>query len=163
MRVLVWLTESGWEACVDAARGLGATDVTLICGASEDAVEAERGALAGLLGRHRRPEVEERFERMSEQAAEDLLATAAERLGRDARRVVAGGRVEHAVTRAARDADLLIAARSSAHMGPKSIRHPARFVVDHAPCPLLLVWPPGGPQGELPPPPPPHHAPPRPH
>jgi DNA-binding transcriptional regulator YbjK len=141
MRVLVWITEAGWEASVDAARGLGATDVTLICAASEEVVGAERGALAGLLGRHPRPHVEERLERLSAEAAEALLEAAAERLGRDARRVLARGRVEHEVTHAARAADLLVAARSSRHVGPKSIRHPERFVVDHAPCALLLVWP----------------------
>jgi hypothetical protein len=149
--VLVWITETGWEACVDAARGLGATDVTLLYAPSGEAVEASRGALAGLLGRHARPEVEERVERLSAEAAEALLAAAAERLGRDARREMAGdGHPEHVVTDAARDADLLIVARSSRHIGPKSIRHPQRFVVDHAPCPLLLVWP-GEPEGHAPP------------
>jgi hypothetical protein len=141
MRVLIWITEAGWEACVDAARGLGAAEVTLICTASDEVVGAERGALAGLLGRHPRPHVEERLERLSAEAAEALLEAAAERLGRDARRVLAHGRVEHEVTEAAREADLLVAARSTAHVGPKSIRHPERFVVDHAPCALLLVWP----------------------
>jgi hypothetical protein len=152
MRVLVWITEGGWEACVDAARRLDAADVTLICAASEEVVEAERGALAGLLGRRHPPHLEERLERLSTEAAEDLLKAAAERLGRESRRVLARGRVEHAVTDAAASADLLVAARSTRHMGPKSIRHPERFVVDHAPCALLLVWP-----GE------PDRAPPRPH
>jgi|1185.fasta_scaffold952611_2 hypothetical protein len=150
MRVLVWITEGGWEACVDAARDLGATEVTLLYARSDDAVGAERGALASLLGRQRRPHVEERLELLSEEAADALLEAAAERLGREARRVVATGRVEHVVTGAAREADLLVAARSGSHVGPKSIRHPERFVVDHAQCPLLLVWPPGGPQGEPP-------------
>jgi hypothetical protein len=27
------------------------------------------------------------------------------------------------------------------HLGPKSIGHVARFVLDHAPCPVLLVRP----------------------
>jgi nucleotide-binding universal stress UspA family protein len=42
---------------------------------------------------------------------------------------------------AARDADVLVMARSGLEAGPKSIGHPARFVVDHAPCEVLLVWP----------------------
>jgi hypothetical protein len=150
MRVLVWLTEAGWEACVDAARRLAATDVTLISVASDEVVGAERGALAGLLGRHPRPHVEERIDRLSAEAAEALLEAAGGRFGREARRVLARGRVEHLVTGAARDADLLVAARSTRHMGPKSIRHPERFVVDHAPCALLLVWPGGGPDREPP-------------
>jgi DNA-binding transcriptional regulator YbjK len=141
MRVLVWVTESGWKACVDAVRALGAADVTLLCAAADAVVGAERGALAGLLGRHPRPHVEERLERLSAEAAEALLEAAAERLGRDSRRVLVHGRVEHEVTDAARAADVLVAARSTRHVGPKSIRHPERFVVDHAPCALLLVWP----------------------
>jgi nucleotide-binding universal stress UspA family protein len=154
MRVLVWISETGWEACVDAVKELDASEITLVYGPSEEAVEASRGALAGLLGRHRRPDLEERLTGVIEEAAEALLDAAQERLGRAARRVVATDRVEHAVTEAARDADLLVLARSSRHVGPKSIRHPARFVVDHAPCPLLLLWP-GEPEH--------HHAPTGPH
>jgi nucleotide-binding universal stress UspA family protein len=161
MRVLVWVTETGWEACVDAVRELGARGVTLLYAPSEETVEASRGALAGLLGRHRRPDLEERLAGVAAEAGEALLQAAAERLGRDARRVLASGKVERVVTEAARDADLLVAARSGHHVGPRSIRHPERFVVDHAPCPLLLVWPTGGPEGE--PPPPPRHPPPGPH
>jgi nucleotide-binding universal stress UspA family protein len=37
-------------------------------------------------------------------------------------------------------------------IGPKSVGHVARFVLDHAPCPVLLVRM----AGALPPPPPPH-------
>jgi nucleotide-binding universal stress UspA family protein len=154
MRVLVWIAETGWEACVDAVKELDATEITLIYGPSEETVEASRGALAGLLGRHRRPDLEARLAGVVEEAGEALLDAARQRLGREVRTVVAAGNVEHAVTDAAREADLLVAARSSRHVGPKSIRHPARFVVDHAPCPLLLLWP-GEPEH--------HHARPRPH
>jgi hypothetical protein len=141
MKVLVWVTEGGWEACVDAARELDAAEITLLHVASDEPAAATSGALAGLLGRHPRPQVEERVTRVSGEAAEALLAEAAARLGRDARSVAATGRVEHVVTHAARDADLLVAARDTRRPGPKSIAHPTRFVVDHAPCALLLVWP----------------------
>jgi nucleotide-binding universal stress UspA family protein len=165
MRVLVWITEAGWEACVDAARALDAAAVTLLYVASDEVLEAPRGALAGLLGRQPRPDLEERYARMSDEAAEALLAAAAERLGREARRAAAVGRPEAIVMEAARDADLLVVARDTRHPGPKSIAHPTRFVVDHAPCALLLVWTGDGPQGEPPRPPhhPPGHRPPPPH
>lgn len=166
MRVLVWISEIGWEACVDAAKELDASEITLVHGPSAEALEASRGAMAGLLGRHRRPDLEERFAQASTEAAEALLDAAAQRLGRPAQRqVVTGDHPEQEIARAARDADLLVAARSGRRLGPKSIRHPARFVVDHAPCPLLLVWPPGGPEGDFPRPPEhdEHHAPPGPH
>lgn len=164
MRVLVWITEAGWEACVDAARDLDAVTITLLYAASDEVVEAPRGALAGLLGRQRRPDLEERYAHLFEEAAEELLAAAAERLGREARRVAATGRPEAVVMDAAREADLLIVARDTRRPGPKSIAHPTRFVVDHAPCALLLLWTGGGPAGEAPPPPhhPPGHRPPPP-
>jgi hypothetical protein len=34
-----------------------------------------------------------------------------------------------------------IVARDSDHHGPKSLAPATRFVVDHARCPILLVWP----------------------
>jgi hypothetical protein len=47
------------------------------------------------------------------------------------------------VVTAAPDADLLIMARDGdrPRLGPKSLGKAARFVIDHAPCPVLLVWP----------------------
>jgi hypothetical protein len=59
------------------------------------------------------------------------------------------------VVQAARGADLLILARQGAGAGPRSLGKAARFVVDHAACPVLLVWPGAAPEGPLPPPPPP--------
>jgi hypothetical protein len=56
--------------------------------------------------------------------------------------------VEREVLAAAEDADLLVLARDGEHdrLGPRSLGHATRFVVDHAPCAVLLVWadtPPG--------------------
>jgi nucleotide-binding universal stress UspA family protein len=64
---------------------------------------------------------------------------------------------------AAAGADLLILARDGdrSRLGPKSLGPPGRFVVDHAPCPVLLVWPEDPPgTGTIAPPPP---VPPHPH
>jgi nucleotide-binding universal stress UspA family protein len=55
---------------------------------------------------------------------------------------------------AAQDADLLVAARDGdrSRLGPASLGSVTRFVVDHAPCPVLLVWPePAPPVGSMPP------------
>ena len=46
--------------------------------------------------------------------------------------------------RAAADGvDLLVVARDGdrSRLGPHSLGHATRFIVDHAPCPVLLVWP----------------------
>jgi hypothetical protein len=127
-RVLVWITPTGWEACVDAAAALPDAEVTLL------QVNEEGPEPGGLLGRHRHP-------RPPIAVDDDLLDAAAERLGRDAGRLAPDGRPEHAVVDAAAGFDLLILSRTSARPGPHSLAHATRFVVDHATVPLLLVSP----------------------
>ncbi|MGB0097855.1 MAG: universal stress protein, partial [Solirubrobacteraceae bacterium] len=57
------------------------------------------------------------------------------------------GRVEREVVAACANADLLVLARDGeTRLGPKSLGPRAGFVVDHAPCTVLLAWaqsPPG--------------------
>jgi hypothetical protein len=68
------------------------------------------------------------------------------------------GRPEHEVAAAAAAVRLLVLARDGnrTRPGPKSLGPQARFVVDHAPAAVLLVWPESAPLvGDLPPPPPP--------
>ena len=167
MRALIWLVEGTWQGCVDAARPLLPADaeVTLLHAAPAEVEQAAEGALAGLLGRGRPGPGRHPVERMaalSERAAAELLAAAEARLGlgRPARRLVRRGRVERLVVEAARDAgaDLLVAARDGdrSRLGPASLGPATRFVVDHAPCAVLLVWPDTAPGLEsIPPPPPP--------
>jgi nucleotide-binding universal stress UspA family protein len=147
MRVLVWLTETTWAATVDAAIQLvpDGAEVTLLYVLAGDAEEVVHGARAGLLGRHPPPPPpdEPDLGSISEEAAAALLADARGRLGRPARELLCRGRIEREVVSAATEADLLVMARTGGrdgHLGPKSIGHPARFVVDHAPCQVLLVW-----------------------
>jgi nucleotide-binding universal stress UspA family protein len=169
MRVLLWLVEGTWQGCVDAARALVPADaeVTLLYVAPAEIEEAVGGALAGLLGRGRsRPghDPAERISVLSDQAAAELLAAGQARLGRPARQQVRRGRVERLVVEAAQGADLLIVARDGdrSRLGPASLGPATRFVVDHAPCPVLLVWPDQIPAVDSIPPPPPHPPPPRP-
>lgn len=146
MAVVVWVAEGTWRACVDAARTY-ATDpaeVVLLHVSGHEPADAAHGAFAGLLGRadpgH---DPGTRLERMAADSARRLLDAAADRLGRPCTRTARTGRPEDEVIAAARDATLLIIARDGdvTHPGPKSLRPPTRFVVDHAPCPVLLVWP----------------------
>jgi nucleotide-binding universal stress UspA family protein len=127
-RVLVWVAPAGWEACVDAAKALPDAELTLI-----QVAEAPPGPPGGLLGRrpppHELPPVD------------DLLDDAAARLGRPAARLAPAGRPEHAVVEAAAGFDLLVLSRTNTQIGPHSLGHAARFVVDHAPCAVLLVRP----------------------
>jgi nucleotide-binding universal stress UspA family protein len=141
VKVLAWVTEGGWEACVDAVARLGAADVTLLHVATVD--------LPGPRGR-RHEEVVARMSTLAGEAGEALLEDAEERLGLSARRVAASGHAEEAVMAHAAEADLLVLARDGRHPGPHSFGHAARFVVDHAPCDVVLVWPGGGPDGPSP-------------
>jgi nucleotide-binding universal stress UspA family protein len=125
-RVLVWLTPTGWEACVEAARDLG--EVTLLQ-VGEPGPEP-----VGLLGRRPPP-------REPLAVDEELFDAAQARLGRPAARVTPPGRPEHAVVEAAEKFDLLVLSRTNLNPGPHSLGHATRFVVDHAPSAILLVWP----------------------
>jgi nucleotide-binding universal stress UspA family protein len=146
--VLVWITQSTWPACVDAARDRAPHDDVVLLHVSDDEVAAAaHHAYAGLLGRGGRPgrDPGSRLEALTGAAAADLLEAAAHRLGRPCELLDHHGRVEREVVRAAAGMDLLICARDGdlARPGPHSLGPATRFVVDHAPCPVLLVWPQG--------------------
>ncbi|WP_223839165.1 hypothetical protein [Saccharopolyspora pogona] len=87
------------------------------------------------------------------------FSAVAERLRRPCTRLERIGRAEREVVAAAGGADLLILARDGdrTHPGPKSLSAATRFAVDHAPCPVLLVWPEPPRTTAIPPPHPPHH------
>ena len=154
MTVLVWVTEESWMACVDAALARAPADeVTLLHVTDAGAVDAAQGAFTALLGRGGKGPGAQ-LEATTEAAVTEVLAAAAARLGRPARRQRLRGRPEREVVQAARGAALLVLARQGAETGPRSLGKAARFVVNHASCPVLLVWPGPAPDQPLPPPPP---------
>ena len=168
VRVVVWLVEGTWQGCVDAAAGIipAEAEVALLHVTPSDVVAAAEIASAGLMGRARDVrEPTRRMEDVADEAASALLAAAATRLGReDAERLLLRGRVEQEVIRAVvQNVDVLVAARDGdrSRLGPHSLGHSTRFVVDHAPCAVLLVWPDEPPGIESIPPPPHEHRPPR--
>ena len=149
MRALVWITESSWPTCIDRARELLPADaeITILHVASSDVEALAQHPLPGRLGRHRPPPPGPTVRQISDEEAAALLEQAAARLARPAEMVARRGRVEREVLEAAVGADLLVLGRDGEpRREPKSIGHYARFVVDHAGCPVLLVWaqpPPG--------------------
>lgn len=160
--VYIWVTEGTWRASVDAALRLAPAGArfTLLHVTSDEVPDAARGAYAGLLGRGRGAgrDPGARLEEMAAAAAGDLVGAAARRLGLDCEKIEVHGQAERAVVAASAQADLLIVARDGdrARLGPKSLGKATRFVVDHAACPVLLVWPASAP-GVSTMPPPPHH------
>jgi nucleotide-binding universal stress UspA family protein len=161
--VYVWVCEGTWRAAVDAALRLAPPGArfTLLHVTSAEAADAARGAYAGLFGRRDRDPAA-RLEALAATGASELLEAAAARLGRRCDRLELEGRTERVVVSASAEADLLIAARDGdqARLGPKSLGRATRFVVDHAACPVLLVWPGTAPGVESIPPPPHHPSPP---
>lgn len=144
-RVVVWITEGTWQGCADAAARLAPvnSEFTLLHVSDGGPAEALHGAFGGLLGRGGGHDPGSAVEGLSGTAARELVAAAERRLGRSATHVLRAGDVEREVVAACADADLLVCARDGAHdrLGPHSLGRCTRFVVDHAPCAVLLVWP----------------------
>ena len=148
MHVVVWVVEGTWQGCVDAAVHTfpDATRFTLLHVTPSDVTEAADAASIGLFGRSfpaRKPN--RRIEEIADDAASGLLAAAADRLGRsDIEMLSRRGRVEREVVSVvANGVDVLVVARDGdrSRLGPRSLGHATRFIVDHAPCAVMLVWP----------------------
>jgi nucleotide-binding universal stress UspA family protein len=144
MRALVWIVEETWQATVAAAAAFlpADADVTLLHVRASDAQTVARGARDALLGRPHRPAADS-LDAISEQGARELLTDAQATLGREAVLDARSGRIEREVVAAAGTADLILFARDKdhTHPGPRSLGPTARYVLDHAPCAVLLVWP----------------------
>ena len=162
--VYIWVCEGTWRASVDAALRLAParTRFTVLHVTSAEAPDTARGAYAGLFGRAGH-DPGTRLDEMAAASAAELMAAAADRLGRACDRLEVQGRPERAVVAASAQADLLVVARDGdrTRLGPKSLGKTTRFVVDHAACPVLLVWPESAPDVATMPPPPRHPHPPQ--
>jgi nucleotide-binding universal stress UspA family protein len=159
--VIAWIVEGTWPACVDAARAHApdGAGIILLHVTSPGVPGIAHGAYAGLLGRgHPERDPAARMEDLGAEGAARLLDAAAERLARPCTRLERSGRIEREVVAAAEGADLLVMARDGerTRLGPRSLGPASRFVIDHAPCPVLLVWPETAPSVATIPPPPPH-------
>jgi nucleotide-binding universal stress UspA family protein len=160
MRVVVWIAEDTWEACVDQAREFLPEDaeLTLLHVAPGDVEEIASGFGGRLLGRHPPPPPGPPLRAVAEEEAQALLEGARQRLGRPVQTVSRRGRVEREVVQACADADLLVLVRDGElRLGPKSLGPRTRFALDHAPCQVLLVWPEEPPGVDTMPPPPHKH------
>jgi nucleotide-binding universal stress UspA family protein len=166
-QVIIWVSEGTWRASVDAALRPAPPDasITLLHVTKAEVPEVAHGAYVGLLGRgHPERDPGPRLSQVAGASAGDLLDAAARRLGRPCERIERRGQAEREVVIAAARADLLIVARDGdrSRLGPKSLGKATRFIVDHAPCPVLLIWPEAAP-GIASIPPPPHGPDHRPH
>jgi nucleotide-binding universal stress UspA family protein len=159
LRVLVWVEPGTWEACVSAAADLvrprvADSEVRLVYVPEADDLVDD--AARGLWGRR------SRVAPASTPSAEDLelLADAEALLAAQVGEPVAvtsdlgRGPVERVITAASEDADYLVLGRQGdlSRRGPHSLGKHGRFVVDHAQCRVLIVWPQAAPPASTIPP-----------
>jgi nucleotide-binding universal stress UspA family protein len=115
--------------------------VTLLHVAASDVEELIAAGPAGLLGRRPPPPPGPPLRAIAAEEAQTLLEAAIDRLGRPARMLSRRGRIEREVLEACADADLLVlASDGEPRLGPPSIGPRTRFVLDHTPCQVLLLW-----------------------
>jgi nucleotide-binding universal stress UspA family protein len=151
MVVVVWITESTWEACIEHARRMTPSDaqVRLVHVSPSDVEDLVREGAGGLLGRRPAPGPERAVRAIAAEEAQALLERARARLSRPAALQTRRGHPERELLRACADADLLLLARDrDPRLGPKSLSKETRFIVDHSPCAVMLIWPrePPGPE-----------------
>lgn len=153
MRVLAWVEPATWPAVVDAALALPGASVTLAAVADPRAVLPDRPSPLGSPRRRSRAA----SDAVTDAARRVLEEAAARALGPGLSTRLLTGPTERVVLEAAREADVLVVARDGdrSRLGPRSLGRDARFIVDHAPCTVVLVWPGDAPPlGTLPPAPP---------
>ncbi|HZO79774.1 MAG TPA: hypothetical protein VFB39_17180 [Solirubrobacteraceae bacterium] len=157
MVAVVWITETSWEACVEQARRVIPDDaeVRLVHVSPSDVEDLVDEGVGGLLGRRPAPAPQRAVRTIAAHEAQALLEGARARLARQASLHALRGHPERELLRLCADADLLLLARDrEPRLGPKSLSPETRFIVDHSPCAVLLVWPqepPGVKTVELPP------------
>lgn len=159
LRVLVWVEPGTWEACVSAAADLvrpraADSEVRLLYVPEND--DLVQDAARGLWGRRSRPAAP-----MGPGADDlELLAEAEARLVDEVGQPVAvtselgRGPVERVITDASERSDYLVLGRQGdlSRRGPHSLGRHGRFVVDHAQCRVLIVWPQAAPPASTIPP-----------
>ena len=158
-RILVWVEPGTWEACVSAAADLvpgGRGAQVLLLYVPDDSEDLVRDAQAGLWGRGRRARP------VATADGAELLADAATLLRDLAADAVistrqGSGPVERVVTAASENAEYLVLGRQGdlSRRGPTSLVRHTRFVVDHAQCRVVIVWPDTAPSAATIPPLPP--------
>ena len=142
MCVLIWIVEGTWKAAVVAVKQFVPADaqITLLHVEPTEAQAVTREAPQALLGRWHAKSTGA-LRSIASQVASGVLGDARALLGREATLNTQQGRVGEAVVVAAQKTDLLVIARDCSHgEGPHSLGPTARYVLDHAPCPVLLVW-----------------------
>ncbi len=142
MHVVVWIAPGTWPAAVAAVRERPESDTVTLVTADDPDAAMPPGVLDSLMGRgHRGPHPE--VASVAADEARGLVDQATAALGRPCEARLLAGVTERVVTAAAAEADLLVIVRDGdrSRLGPRSLGRQARFIIDHAPCTVELLWP----------------------
>jgi len=140
MRIAALIAPATWPAVIAAVQRHG-NDSSIWLVATNEPPAPLVGPPGALLGRALPPMPVPPA--LAESAANELLRQAAAALGMPATCQVLRGPAEQAVVQVCRGVDLLVLARDgdNTRLGPASLSHQTRFIVDHSPCTIELVWP----------------------
>ena len=140
MQVLVWVAAGTWPAVIAAAKARPVDDQLILIAVDDPSEALASGAVLGLLGRAQAPDD---HLQLATAEARALLQQAADVLGRACEQRVVHGVAERVIATAAGAVDLLILARDGdqSRLGPRSLGKQTRFIIDHAPCTVELLWP----------------------
>ncbi len=143
MKVAGWIAAGTWPAVVEAMQRRPASDELVLVAVADSSDGVPRGPLAGLMGRGVRSSDVAAVDQLGPAEAQALLDQAVAALGRPCEAQLRTGFTEREVTAAAAAIDLLIVARDGdrTRLGPRSLGRHTRFVIDHAPCTVAVVWP----------------------
>ncbi|MCL2482607.1 MAG: universal stress protein [Propionibacteriaceae bacterium] len=140
MRILALIAPATWPAVITALGRHGdGHQIHLVATATPAAPVVS--PFTALMGRGR--PTADRLPDETEDTVRSLLAQAEEALGGPCTSTVLHGHPERAVAESTADADWLILARDGdqTRLGPASLGRDTRFIVDHAPCTVELIWP----------------------
>lgn len=155
MRVLGWISPGTWPAVVRALRERpDADELRLVAVSDPDAALPPEPV--SLFGRGHPRHGDPARAALTGQEARRLLDQAVAELGRGCTAEVLTGRTERVVVEAAGDVERIVLARDGdrSRLGPHSLGPDIRFVLDHAPCTVELLWPEPPPALSTIPPPP---------
>ena len=147
MRVLCCLDGTNLEQVSDAIVTLVPVETLSFLYAIDTRPHEEMERRTGPFLRRARPDAPriERMKHADEGAAQEILEEVRD-VHPNAQTLYRKGQPERVIVNYAAEwnADIIVVCPRSQHsggpiIGPKSLGHVARFVVDHAPCPVLLV------------------------
>lgn len=152
MKVLAWVSPETWRSVIEEVNRRPETDVVRVIAVVDVDHDLPPGLLDRVSGRGRAARI---LKDLSEESAERALAKALSLIELSCESKLLKGPTARVVVEECEWADVLILARDGdrSRLGPRSIGRNSRFVIDHAPCSVTIIWPGSIPSSGMPLPP----------